>query len=55
MYQPKIITPVATGGVVAATLPVTGNVVGSLVLLGLGLVAAGLLLVRATRVQRDSE
>lgn len=55
MYQPKVLTPVATVGVASATLPVTGNAVGSLVLIGLGLVAAGLFLVRASRFQRDPE
>jgi LPXTG-motif cell wall-anchored protein len=55
MYQPKVLTPVAAIGVATTALPVTGNAVGSLVLVGLGLVAAGLFLVRASRLQRDPE
>jgi LPXTG-motif cell wall-anchored protein len=53
MSQPKVIGPVAVAGATAASLPVTGNAVFSLALAGLGLVAAGLLLLRASRLRRE--
>ena len=54
MSQPKVLGPAVTAGATVATLPVTGNAVASTVLLGLGLVAAGLLLVRSSRLRRDA-
>jgi LPXTG-motif cell wall-anchored protein len=53
MSQPKVLGPVVTAGATAATLPVTGSAVTSTVLIGIGLVAAGLLLVRSSRLRRD--
>lgn len=55
MYQPKVITPVLATVPVAggALLPVTGNDVGSMVLIGIGSVVVGLLLIRSARLRRD--
>lgn len=52
MYQSKVIGPVVVAGTAVSSLPVTGNSVSTLVLTGLGLVAAGLLLVRSSRLER---
>jgi len=54
MSQPKVLGPAVVAGGTAATLPVTGNSVVSIVLVGLGLVAAGLLLIRSSRVRKDA-
>ena len=55
MSQPKVIGPVATAGAAAATLPVTGNPVIPMVVAGLGLVFAGALLVRSTRLRKETD
>jgi len=49
MSQPKVLGPAAAVGATAATLPVTGNSVVTMVLIGLAMVAGGLLVLRATR------
>src|SRR3712207_9363948 len=52
MSQTKVLGPVAAAGATAATLPVTGNNVVTAVLVGLALVAGGLLMVRSARTRR---
>jgi LPXTG-motif cell wall-anchored protein len=52
MSQTKVFGPVAAAGATAATLPVTGNNVMTAALIGVGLVAAGLLMVRSARTRR---
>jgi LPXTG-motif cell wall-anchored protein len=48
MSQPQVI-----GSAAAATLPLTGNSVFTLVLAGIALVVAGLLLFRSSRYRTD--
>ncbi len=52
MSQTKVFGPVAAAGATAATLPVTGNNVMTAALVGVALVAAGLLMVRSARTRR---
>ena len=52
MSQAKVFGPIAAAGATAATLPVTGNNVVTAALVGLSLLAAGLLLVRSARARR---
>ncbi|MBT8228225.1 MAG: LPXTG cell wall anchor domain-containing protein [Dactylosporangium sp.] len=55
MSQPKVLGPMSTAGVTVATLPVTGQSVVSMVLVGVGCVAVGGLLIRATRLRRETD
>jgi len=52
MSQPKVLGPIAAAGATAATLPVTGSNTVTAVVLGIGLVACGLLMLRSARSRR---
>jgi LPXTG-motif cell wall-anchored protein len=52
MSQSKVLGPLAAAGATAATLPVTGNNVMTVALVGFAMVASGLLLVRSARARR---
>ena len=54
MSQPKVLGPAATAGITAAALPVTGQSVVSIALIGVGLVVSGALLIRSSRLRRDT-
>jgi LPXTG-motif cell wall-anchored protein len=54
MSQPKVVGSVVAVGTTVAALPVTGQPIAALALAGLGLIVAGGLLMRLTRVRRES-
>ena len=54
MSQPKVLGPTVVAGATMTTLPVTGNSVVSIVLVGLAMVAAGVLLIRSSRLRQDA-
>ena len=55
MSHTKTVGTVAAGGAAAASLPVTGSPVATLVIAGIALVIGGLLFVRAGRFQRNAD
>ena len=54
MSSTKVTGVVVTGGATAASLPVTGSPVFAIVVAGVALVAAGFLMVRASRFNRSA-
>jgi LPXTG-motif cell wall-anchored protein len=52
MSQPRVVGTVVTGGATAASLPVTGSPVVTMVVAGVAMVVGGLLVVRATRYRQ---
>jgi LPXTG-motif cell wall-anchored protein len=54
MSQSKVFGPLAAAGATAATLPVTGNNVVTTALVGLVMVAAGLLLIRSVAARNPN-
>jgi LPXTG-motif cell wall-anchored protein len=52
MSQSKVLGPIAAAGATAATLPVTGNNVVTVALVGFALVAGGMLMLRSARARR---
>jgi LPXTG-motif cell wall-anchored protein len=54
MSQSKVVGTVTAGGATAASLPVTGSPVVAIVVAGLAMIVGGLLMVRASRFQRNA-
>ncbi|MBN1173553.1 MAG: LPXTG cell wall anchor domain-containing protein [Micromonosporaceae bacterium] len=55
MSQPRVIGSVATAGATAATLPVTGQPVATMVFAGVAFIVGGLLLIRSSRLSHDAD
>jgi LPXTG-motif cell wall-anchored protein len=54
MSQSKVVGAATAGGATAASLPVTGSPVITIIAAGLVMVVAGVLMVRAGRFQRNA-